>query len=1185
MSGGSIELRDAGVRRLAQTEFVSPLLIEAGAGTGKTSLLVARLVAWCVGPGWRLHAVEGESLTTIARNVIERMVAITFTEAAAAEMAQRVGEALSDLVRGTRLPVGFESEALEVSGSELEARAAALADESHRLQAQTIHSWCHRLLRAFPLEAGLHPHFEVDADGSRVEQLADEVVEENLRDPAANRTDAAWGVLAAAGVQPPRVAEALREIVAAGVTADELRRDPFAAEIVAEMASRLGGFFGAFWKIEDGALLEVKRAPVTAAAREALAEFSGRLERLGDEPTIDELLWAAEPLGEAEIERLTKWAKGDFNQGERRALGDSETACAEAARQLVLLIRGLARFEPELLAAARELLAGMLGELRERMRRNGVVTFGDLLDSTARLVEGDARVRSELRRGIDQLLVDEFQDTDSVQCRIVRRLALDGPEDSRPGLFVVGDPKQSIFGWRRADLAAYDAFVEVLKSAGGTVHPLVSNFRSVWPILDEVERVVDPIMEQETGVQPPFEALEATEERRVETGFAGGGRCAVEHWVAWPPKPDSGELDAGAATDTMLELEAATLAADIRDLNENAGVQWGQIAVLLRTTTKQETILDHFRAAGVPFEVAREREYYRHREVVEAAALVRCVLEPGDMVALLTLLRSDAVGVPDAALVPLWDAELPSLLAGIQGAESRTLEALDRCLERAAAVIPDGLPGADELPNWPLAVRSAAEILGVLRASVRTDPPDLFIERLRTLWLAEVTASARYLGRFRRSRLERFFAQLERTLVSSDGSLAPVARFLRRAVEEGREGEIQAEPDMSADAVHVMTIHGAKGLDFDHVYLTQIQRPTRKGRHEPAAVVQRSVDRLCYSLFGWPTPGFIEAENSREARERAERVRLLYVAMTRAKERLVVSGGWRDHGELVDAPRAASFADLLAHRVDSEALQAQVKQWSPRFEEPGTHVQWVLPACDTACTEAESPGDFAPPIDLDRVSEDAERLRRLRIEADERAGQPLTASVSGFAHFELETDGPGAAETGDEVREVAMAVGSALHALLESFDLGAELAPQLDSRRQWLEARLAVALSPDRLDSGLQHASTLLERLADGRCLNRLQELADQVLARELPLLLPADEGTVATIVGTADLVYRDNGRLVVADYKTDAIAEHELDARVEIYRPQLALYARALSEALELPEPPLMELWFLSADRIVRLN
>ena len=112
---------------------------------------------------------------------------------------------------------------------------------------------------------------------------------------------------------------------------------------------------------------------------------------------------------------------------------------------------------------------------------------------------------------------------------------------------------------------------------------------------------------------------------------------------------------------------------------------------------------------------------------------------------------------------------------------------LESCIERAAEAIPDGLPGLDELPNWSVTLRTAARTVGHLRQTIREQPPHIFVERLRTLWLNEATASARFLGRFRRSRLERFYGELETSLAAADGSLTPVARMLRRAVEEGRE--------------------------------------------------------------------------------------------------------------------------------------------------------------------------------------------------------------------------------------------------------------------------------------------------------------------------------------------------------------------------------------------------------------
>ena len=163
------------------------------------------------------------------------------------------------------------------------------------------------------------------------------------------------------------------------------------------------------------------------------------------------------------------------------------------------------------------------------------MTFSDLLRRAEGLLASSPGVRREVVAGIDHLLVDEFQDTDDVQCRLVESLALSGDPASRPSLFIVGDPKQSIYAWRSADLAAYDAFVDRVVDAGGVTVDLVRNFRSVTPILDEVERLVAPVMRQEPGIQPAFQRLEATDERRDVPGDRPEGPWkTVEHWVTWP---------------------------------------------------------------------------------------------------------------------------------------------------------------------------------------------------------------------------------------------------------------------------------------------------------------------------------------------------------------------------------------------------------------------------------------------------------------------------------------------------------------------------------------------------------------------------------------------------------------------------------------------------------------------------
>jgi ATP-dependent helicase/nuclease subunit A len=764
-------------------------------------------------------------------------------------------------------------------------------------------------------------------------------------------------------------------------------------------------------------------------------------------------------------------------------------------------------------------------------------------------------------------------------------LALDGPIEHRPGLFIVGDPKQSIYGWRRADLAAYDGFKRRILDDGGAVEPLIRNFRSVQPILDAVEWAVEPVMNKSEGLQPEFQRLEATDERISDPGFDVGDWAPVELWLAWPVDRDSGRWREKFSADEVTGLEAAAIAADIRRLHDEGGVAWGEVAVLIRTTTAQERLLDELRDAGVPFEVARERDYYRQREVVEAAALVRCVLEPGDRLALLTVLRSDAVGVPDAALVPLWESGFPALMADLGEFDETSLEALGRCIERARQAAPTDLPGSNELPGWPLTVRYACEAVAALRQSVRRDPPDVFVERLRTLWLAEATASARYLGHYRRVRLERFHTELEAALASADGSLAQVARFLRRAVEEGRESALQAEPDLKADAVHVMTIHGAKGLDFKQVYVAQIHRSVGRPVGGAAAEVARSGEPAEYALFGWPTPGFALAECRSRERERAEIVRLLYVAMTRAKCRLVISGGWRtDCGE-VSGSVVKSFADLVSRRADADSLAQQLSELRVNRREEDSAVQWSLPGLADLRRDRLRAGLQPAPVPEQLVRRDAAALRQLREDAALQSALPVVLAVSAIAHATTVPDDDFASTDALE-RDVAMAVGTALHRLLERLDLGAELADQIAASRQALGRSLMLSLPRHARAEAVERLDRLIDRLLSGSCLDRLGELNDRVVARELPLLLAPDGvSAVGAITGAADLVYREDGRLVVADFKTDPLeSDDEIERRTERYRVQLELYARALEEALDLAEAPAMELWFLHADRIVRL-
>jgi len=1190
-SGTRPPLDDPATRRLAQDEFVTPIVVEAGAGTGKTALLVARVAAWCVGAGWEKHADGDVKPGAVARSVIMGLAAITFTEAAAAEMATRIGEALAGLARGED-PIGWEPGEIvgKLKNNEIKARSAALCGEVHRLSVTTIHAFCQRILAAHPFDAGLHPHFEIDADGLSIEALVDEVVEDALRELEDGELRVFWERLAVDGFGPAEVAEALRLLVAAGATPGDLQRDPFDPAAAADVLQGLIADVKTFLRVEDGRLADVPGVKNAVHARAAVAEFALQLAALDAGPSFETLAEAAEIVDAKAFKRLREWSKGTFGVKELARVDEVRDEIVAASGQLVARLKPFADLDLEAFDAARRLLGALLERVEERRLARGLTTFTDLLERTATLLEDHPSVCRAERRGMDQLLVDEFQDTDDVQCRIVTRLALDGSEERRPGLFVVGDPKQSIYAWRSADLEAYDEFVRSLLTAGGIRGPLTKNFRSVEPILDEVGRVVGKVMRPEDGLQPAFEDLEATGDRVGSSGFDRPPWKAVEHWIEWPPGPDGIPTAKKQKQDDINAHEAEAIAADIRRIHDETETGWGEFAVLLRATTAQNVLLEAFRRWGVRFEVAREREFYRQREIIEAAALVRAIIEPADALALVTVLRSDVVGVPDAALAPLWEAGLQVAAAALDGPAAPALSKVREITADAAGLDFDA-PGADLVPDWADALVGAMEILAELRRCMREDPPDIFVEELRTLWLAEVTAAARDLGRFRRARLDAFLHDLENTLVRGVDGGASLARFLRRSVEEGRELASTAEPDRRSDAVHVMTIYGAKGLDFEHVYLAQTHKKTGGFGSSPPAVLRRFEGRPELKLFGWRSPGFDLAERRRELQASAEKVRLLYVAMTRAKQRLVVSGCWPEPGVVVEPLRASTLADLVAHRGNRERVNRLIEEKNARQPDPKPCVGWYMPALDERSEPSGATGDPDEAVASDTaVSEDARAIAEARTAAAVRMAAPWSRAASAAAHRlvvrrESEIEEP-ASRVGYRPG-VAAVVGTTVHRLLEEFDLDGDFAEQLGDRRSRLEEAVIDRLDPDLHQAGVERLAAIFDGLTGGRCLGRLAAVAGHIAARELDVLLPPtdDDGT-SVVAGAVDLVYTDpdDGRLVIADYKTDTVAtDKELSQRVERYRSQLETYAHALKQALGLDDEPHTELWFLHPDRIVR--
>ncbi len=1187
---------DATARRAAQSEFAAPMVVEAGAGTGKTAVLVARIVAWSLGAGWERARQEREArgdaapAELVAREALDGVVAITFTEAAAAQMATRTADALRSVEQG-RPPVWIDVSLLP-DEAERRTRARALLGALDRLGARTIHSFCRRILAENPIEAGLHPHFQVDADERAQREVIREVVEEALPELLADPEDLA--LLLARRHGPPEIELALLDLLRLGARSEDIGGDPLARDRIRVCLDGLRRDCTPLLDRFEADLLEVGHLATTAVQEvRSVVEQAGRTS--ADAGGLAALVQDLADRDGSWVVRLATWARGKLTAGEAAAVAGRERELALCARAAHRAIRGVLCQDPELLAAAHRVVHGLLVRVESALRVRGVATFSSLLRDARDLLRAHPAVASRLRARIRQLLVDEFQDTDPLQCEILSRLVFDAEEEERPGLFLVGDPKQSIYGWRSADLVAYDGFVAEVEAHGGTRHRLSINFRSVPAVLREVERVVSPVMDPEPGLQPPFEPLLACEERATERGFSRGGHAPVEHWATWawrdgePERPDAA---------TAVGIEARAVAADMLRLNRDHGVGWGSMALLFRAASDLRAYLEAFRAAGVPFVVEGDRDYYQRREVVEAAALVRCVMDPADVLALLALIRSSIVGVPDAALLPLWRQGLPALAARLHGRDERALDDLREAIAAARDELPTDVEGLYAVEGWDANLGACLEDVAALRESFETDPADTFVERLRTRVLFESSEASRHPGLYRLANLERFFRDLETSLEDGQGDPRAILRILRLEVAERREAEEGRPKEAVEDAVQVMTIHKAKGLDFDHVYVVQLHKGTGSARQNRAD--WSSAGTFEFQLFGATTPGYADVEQRAERVAEAERVRTLYVALTRARERLVVAGVRELAGK---APAGESHAALLqartGARIDLEGrLREQAAAGGTGFEDEDG-VRWVGPGLP-GFADAEG-GRVAPSRDPLFASEAVEsgwrRLARDREEAAVRMGRSVSSAISHEAHealleaqravaepVEREADVRPRRDRPPLSRAAAMAAGTAVHRALELFRVEDERGAEVERLLSGLAEDEAIgSLAPDERPRAHERARELLARFFDGPFSGRFDEIAPGLVSRELPVLLgpgPGDLAPTGFRSGVVDLVYRDpaSGELVVADYKTDQVAPAELEARCEAYALQGRAYVDAVQEALGVAARPRFELWLIDS-------
>jgi ATP-dependent helicase/nuclease subunit A len=1184
--------RDAAARALARSEFEKPVLLAAGAGSGKTAALVARVVCWCLGPGWakaQRAAPAGRARADIAASVLARCVAITFTEKAAAEMEERLSRALDALARAEPAAVavpGLALAELGLAAPEAAARATALIDAFEELRVGTIHAFCARLLREHALRAGLHPSFEVDAEHGKLGRLCREYV--GLQMPAAYGTpgDARVLLLARNGVGPGELATALETACALGLTPAELAADPCPPQLEQSARTALGTALERV--LED---LDVAHASGRLRSNDAAHATRVRLRELHEHglaaPALEALTRLCADARDSSGTPLSKWASGALSQGLSAALGERSAAFPTHCADLHEALLTLADCGPELTRALAALLAQWLGELERARTARGLVTFQDLLARAARLLSDAPEIAAAVAGRIDQLLVDEFQDTDDVQCELLRALVLARPAAARPGLFLVGDPKQSIYGWRGADLSAYARFRDDCLAAGGAEGVLLANFRSSAAVLDEVTRLCRPHLQAVPGRQWAFEALHEARSESRHPRVAESPSRAVEYWCSWGSTARgtarAGKDLAETSAEEAREVEARAIAADLVAQHAR-GLPWNAAAILLRATSSQSIYLEALRAAGIPCAPAKDKTFYRSPEVQELANLLLAALDPSDTLALAGALRASAIGAPDAALRPLWLRGLPDRWSAWRGPADARATLTSWCTEIAAQLAsePDAAEaGLARIEAWPHAAADGLCMLLALRESLSTVRVDVWVEQWRAWLLLEETAALRYLGAWRSANVARALDDLETALVDEVRAPHELARALREGLAGTRVDAI-ALPRDEQQAVAVLTLHAAKGLEWPLVYLADLHREPNAGQSQPIRL-QRGAGGLVLAVAGRTGLGWRAAQREREQLEQAETARLLYVAATRAADRLVLLGCFPDpavresRAPLLDLVLRREGGVAIAHVADPDGhTDADGVQWKL----PGVHGPAAPLAPEGPRADATDPTS-SPRIDVERIASDAAHYAQARAAARAHEQRPRLSSVA--SEREREDAEPRLAHArpppGAAARDASAldprVLGTLVHTTLER---PLQLPP--------LATLAAHAAALGALEPAA-HAAAALELLSSAparRLIERLRELEPNVLGREVPLLAPprGTTGPTLALTGQIDLLYRDprDGSLVVADYKTDHVGSPaELVERCAEHAAQLSAYAVVLAEALGAPVRA--ELWFLRAGRI----
>jgi ATP-dependent exoDNAse (exonuclease V) beta subunit len=1179
---------DSEARALIETALEETLIVEAAAGTGKTTALVGRIV----------RIIEE------GRAEVGGLVAVTFTEKAAGELKLRLRERLDS----ARAAAGPESEVRKRLD-----RALTQLEQAH---VGTIHAFCADLLRERPVEAGVDPLFEVLTEPASA-RLFDEAfgrwLQEVLADP------------------PDGVRRALRRSSFGGEDGpvDRLQK---AAWDLAQWRNFTGAWtrnaFDRVVEIDTVVSLlhdvaELTRNP--GSRNDPLFTGTDAIRRLSDEIALQQA------FGDGGSVDHDGWEAGLVDLSRDRILANVKHGRGASYRTgvprehvvtLVTELRGgLDRFrmmaDADLAALLQQELRGALQRYEQMKAKNGALDFVDLLVVARNLVRDNRQVRVGFQQRFKRIFVDEFQDTDPLQAEILLLLAADDPgatdwRSARPvpgRLFLVGDPKQSIYRFRGADVAVYREVCRRAQDWGATILHLTTSFRSVPEIQSIVNAAFAPVMTgEEVTLQADYVPL--TPHRR-----ALAGQPSI---IALPvPEPYARRYVTGRAIEQSLPGAVGALVDWVVNqsnwtITERSGsapvkVAAKHICLLFRRFVSWETdvtraYVEALEARGIPHVLVGGKAFHEREEVEAIRAALAAIEWPDDELSVFATLRGPFFAIGDEELLewahrfgrqtdgrftrgsfrpfgvpPIFDGDTPDEIAHLSPI-AEALRLLQRLHRHRNYVHKD-----DSAHSGGPSERISGGVSGTLQ--------ELLVATRAHVGFALRTGGEQALANVLH------IAELARQYEMGGGiSFRGFVEELRVAAETAQVSEAPILEEDS-DGVRMMTVHKAKGLEFPIVILADLT--CKLSRPDASRWIDQDGGLCALKIGGWaPTDlllhGGIEVE-----RDRAEGHRLAYVAATRARDVLVVpvvgdemyEGGW------LDPLMPALYPSLIGRQTRSPGPGC------PAF--PSRDSVLTRPDGDPARPATVAPGQYTfPPAQpgsgiptgysvvwwdphvLSLQADSGYGLRRDDLIAKDGDPMQVAARLAEYQQWRTDRDQAVARARLPSLR-VRTATSVALDRTFDSISTAPEIevidfsrvagrpfGPRfgtlvhatlatvpLDASEQVVTAvaRAQAQILPtagrdpyaeEEVYAAVEVVSSLLRDVL----FDRVRE-ADRAgrCDRELPITWKAPDGTL--VEGTIDLAFEDVTGLTIVDFKTD----RELSTDLDRYRRQLTVYCKAL--------------------------